>query len=177
MRSSFLPSLLCSVARCDPTILVQETPSMKNVDPSCSTTSLFGDATCLPVGPLSLDWPVNPCGSSDPSGPSLPPGAPSGAPQQGAFSVIGYSRWRQGALQAQPQISQRTARWDGCHPFLSEGLRCITWNTRGLVGSVFTRQRNRESKLNYFKKTFGPQQHHLSPGSAWKGTSFFKLSR
>ena len=22
-------------------------------------------------------------------------------------------------------------------PFLSEGLRCITWNTRGLVGSVF----------------------------------------
>ena len=25
--------------RCDPTILVQETPSMKNVDTTCSTTS------------------------------------------------------------------------------------------------------------------------------------------
>ena len=36
--------------------------------------------------------------------------------------------------------------------FLSEGLRCITWNTRGLVGSNFSRQRNRESKLNCFKK-------------------------
>ena len=35
---------------------------------------------------------------------------------------------------------------------LSEGLRCITWNTRGLVGSVFSRQRNREFKLNYLKK-------------------------
>ena len=124
--------------RCDPTILVQETPSMENVDTTCSATSLFGDATCLPVGPMSLDWPVNPCGGSDPSGPSLPSGAPSGASQRGAFPAIGSSRWRQSALQAQPQISQRTTGWDGCGSFLSEGLRCITWNTRVLVvGSVF----------------------------------------
>ena len=46
--------------RCSPTILVQETPSVKDVDPTCSTTSLFGDATCLLVGPMSLDWLVNP---------------------------------------------------------------------------------------------------------------------
>ena len=42
----------------------------------------------------------------------------------------------------------------GCGPFLSEGLRCITWNTRGFVGSVFSRQRHRESKLVYLKKLF-----------------------
>ena len=138
--------------RCSPTILVQETPSVKNVDTTCSTTSLFGDATCLPVGPMSLDWPVHPCGRSDPSGPSLPPGALSGAQQRGAFPAIGYSRWRQGALHAQAQILQRATGWDGCGPFLSEALRCITWNTRGLVGSVFTRQRNTESKLNYLKQ-------------------------
>ena len=101
---------------------------------------------------MSLDWPVNLCGRSDPSGPSVPSGALSGAQQRGAFPAVGYSRWRQGALHAQPQILQRTTGWDGCGPFLSEGLRCITWNTRGLVGSVFTRQRNRESKLNYLKK-------------------------
>ena len=39
-------------------------------------------------------------------------------------------------------------------PFLSEGLRCITWNTQGLVGSVFSRQRRRESKFVYLKKLF-----------------------
>ena len=41
--------------------------------------------------------------------------------------------------------------WDGCGSFLSEGLRCITWNTRGLVGSVFSRQRNREFKIQCLK--------------------------
>ena len=45
---------------------------------------------------------------------------------------------------------------DGMDVALSfpEGMRCITWNTRGLVGSVFSRQRNREFKLKYLKKLF-----------------------
>ena len=46
---------------------------------------------------------------------------------------------------------QRSTGWDGRGPFLSEGPRCITWNTRGLVGSVFSRQRRSESKLAYLK--------------------------
>ena len=64
------------------------------------------------------------------------------------------SRWRQGALQTQPQILQCTTGWDGCGPFVSELLRCITWNTRSLVGSVFSRQRRRESKLAYLNELF-----------------------
>ena len=44
--------------------------------------------------------------------------------------------------------------WDGCGPFLSEGMRCTTWHTRGLVRSVFSRQRNRELKLKYLKRLF-----------------------
>ena len=40
----------------------------------------------------------------------------------------------------------------GVAPFFSGGLRCITWNTMGLVGSVFSRQRNREFKLKYLKR-------------------------
>ena len=132
--------------RCSQSLLVQETQSAKDLDlTSCSTTFLFRDATCLPV-------------------PSLPPDVP-----RGVLPASIRSRWRQVALQAQPQILQRTAGWDGCGPFLSEGLRCITWNTRGLVGSVFSRQRNREFKLKYCKKTLGQQQHLLFPGSAWKG--------
>ena len=72
--------------------------------------------------------------------------------QRGALSASTRSRWRQDALQAPPQILQCTTGWDGCGPFLSEGLRCITWNTRGLVGSVFSSQRNREFKLKYLKR-------------------------
>ena len=38
--------------------------------------------------------------------------------------------------------------------FLSEGMRCVTWNTRGLVGSGFSKQKNREFKLKYLKILF-----------------------
>ena len=41
------------------------------------------------------------------------------------LAAPGRSRWRQGALQTPPRILLRTAGWDGCGPFLSEGLRCI----------------------------------------------------
>ena len=99
---------------------------------------VFNAVTCLAAGPFSGSW--------------LPPEVPSGEQQLSALPVSTRSRWRQGALHTQPQILQRTARWDGCGPFLSEGLRCITWNTRGLVGSVFSRQRNREFKLKYLKR-------------------------
>ena len=57
--------------RCCQSKVVQETPSAKDVDLTCSITFLFNDATCLPVGPMSLDWPVNPFGRSDSSTSSL----------------------------------------------------------------------------------------------------------
>ena len=117
-------------------------------------TSLFPALTCLPVGPTSLDWPVNPFGRSGSTGPLLPPDAPSDGLRRGPLTNPERSRWMQGTLQIQPQILQRTSVWDGCGPFLSEGLRCITGNTRSLVGSVFSRQRRRESQLVYLKKLF-----------------------
>ena len=73
-----------------------------------------------------MDWLVNPFGRSDSSGPLLPPDFPSGQQQRGVSPASERSRWRQG--------------------------RCITWKTRGLVGFVFSRQRNREFKLKYLKK-------------------------
>ena len=138
--------------RCNQVSLIQETHSAKDLDLTCSTTFLFRHTTCLQVGPMSLEWPVNPFGRFDSSRSSLPPEVPSGEQQIGAFPASSHSRWRQDALQAPPQILQRTTGWDGCGPFLSEGFRCITWNTRGLVGSVFSRQRNREFKLKYLKR-------------------------
>ena len=109
--------------RCSQSLFVQETESAKDLDLTCSATFLFRDATCLPVGPMSLEWPVKPFGRSDSSGPSLPPDVPSGEQQRGAFPASIPSRWRQGARQAQ--------------------------NNWGLVGSVFSRQRNREFELKY----------------------------
>ena len=67
--------------RCNQSILVQETQSAKDLDLTCSATFLFRDATCLQVGPTSLDWPINPFGRSDPSRSSLPPEIPSGEQQ------------------------------------------------------------------------------------------------
>ena len=49
-----------------------------------------------------------------------------------------------------PQVQHGTAGWDTCGHFSDGGLRCITWNTRGLVGSAFSSQKNRE--LKYFRK-------------------------
>ena len=72
--------------RCSQSILVQETESAKDVDLTCSATSLFREVTCLPVGPMSLDWPVDPFGRSDSSRPLLPPDVPGGVQQRGAFS-------------------------------------------------------------------------------------------
>ena len=138
---------------CNQSVLVQETQSAKNLDLTCFKTFPFTAVTCVQVGPMSLDWPVDPFARFDHSRSSLPPEVPSGEQQLGAFPASTNSRWRQDALQAQPQILQRTKGWDVCGPFLFEGLRCITtWNTSGLVGSVFSRQRNREFKLKYLKR-------------------------
>ena len=116
--------------RCNQSILVQETQSAKDIDMTCAKMLPIKATTCLQVGPMSLDWPVDPFAGSDFSRSSLRPEVPSGEQQRGVFPASTRSRWRQDALQARPQILQRTTGWDGCGPFLSEGMRCITWNTR-----------------------------------------------
>ena len=58
------------------------------------------------------------------------------------------SRWRRDALQP-PEIQQ--VRRDGTRVHIPNGgLRCVTWNTRVLVGSPFSPQSSRERKHNYF---------------------------
>ena len=128
-------------------ILVQETRSAKDIDLTRFKTVPIKAATCLQVGPMSLDWPVDPLARFDHSRSSLSPEFPSDGQQRGALPASSRSRWRQNTLQAPPQVLQRTTGWDGCGPFLSGGLRCISWNTRGLIGSVFSKQKNREFKL------------------------------
>ena len=85
-----------------------ETPSAKDTDMTCSKMLRIKATTCLQVGPMSLDWPVDPFVRSDFSRSSLHPEVPSGEQQLDAFPASTRSRWRQDALQAQPQILQRT---------------------------------------------------------------------
>ena len=102
--------------RCNQSILVQKTQSAKDTDMTCSKTLPIKATACLQEGPMSLDWPVDPWARSDLSRSSLSLDAPSDEQQLGAFPASTRSRWRQDALQAQPQILQRTKGWDGCGP-------------------------------------------------------------
>ena len=143
--------------------------SAKVIDMTCSKMFPIKATTCSQVGPMSLDWLVDPFARFDFSRSSPSPEVPSGEQQRGALPASTRSRWRQDALQAPPQILQRTAGWDGCGPFFSEGMRCFIWNTRFLVGSVFSRQKEQRIQTQISQKTPGQQQHYLSPRSAWKG--------
>ena len=98
--------------RCGQTIVVHETPSA--VPPS-RTHAWIGLLILLADRP------------------SLPLDAPSDGLRRVALPASERSRLRQGVLHAQSQRLQRTSGWNGCGPFLSEGLHCIAWNTGALL--------------------------------------------
>ena len=52
------------------------------------------------------------------------------------------TRWKRDALQPS-QVQHDTASRETCGHFSDGSLRCITWNTRGLVGSVLFSQKTR----------------------------------
>ena len=98
-------------------ILVQEVQSAKDIDLTCFKTFPIKAATCLQVGPMSLDWPVHPFARFDHSRPSLSAEFPIDDRQRGALPASTHSRWRQDALQPPPQVLQRVAGLDGYGPF------------------------------------------------------------
>ena len=162
--------------RCNQSTLVQETRSAKDLDLTCATAILFCDATCHQVGPMSLDWPVNPLGRFDSSRSSLPPDVPSGVQQRGAFPVSIHSRWRQGAIHTQSQILQRTTGCDGCGSFLSEGLRCITWNTRAWWDQFSPDKGTENSNSNISRNSWTTTTLFVSR-KCMERMSIFRLSR
>ena len=116
-------------------ILVQEIQQTNDIDLTCFKTFPIKATTCLPMGPC----------------PWIGQWIRLQEQQRGAFPASPDSRWRRDALQPR-QVQQGTAGWETCGHLPDGGLRCITWNTRGLVGSVFSSQKNRELKLKYFRK-------------------------
>ena len=71
--------------------------------------------------------------------------------QETLSKLLPHLRWRRGALQ--PPQSQRDGLDRNTRVHVpDDGLRCVSWNTRGLIRSVCTSQISRELKLNYFKR-------------------------
>ena len=86
-------------------LLVQEIQPAKDIDLTCFKTFPIKATTCSQVGPMSLDWPVDPIARFDQSRPSSSPEDPNDEQQRGALPTSARSRWRQGALQP-PQMLQ-----------------------------------------------------------------------
>ena len=106
-------------------IWVQETQSAKDTGMTCpKMLPIKSTTTCLQVGPMPLDWPVDPFALLDFSSPDLRCVLKFAATNNNEvlFQLPHVARWRQAALQAPPQMLHRTAGWDGCGPFLSEGM-------------------------------------------------------
>ena len=146
--SCFFFTALC--LRQSQSISVQETWQPKDIDFTCYKTLLTKSITCLPVGTMSLEWPVAlPAGSDQYSPPSSHEDH-IGEHQCDALPASPHLRWRRDALQP-PQVQQDGAGRNTCVRFPDGGLRCVTWNTRS-HWVVFSSQRNMQLKLNYFAR-------------------------
>ena len=124
-------------------ILMQEIHPAKDINLTCFKTFPIKATTCIQVGPLSLDWPVDPIARFDQSRPSSFSSESNDEQQQGALPVSTSSRWRQNALQAFPQVPQRTAGWDGCGPFSLMEFCDVLLGTPGVLLDHFSQQKNR----------------------------------
>ena len=114
----------------------------------CHRISPFCPATAWPVGPMSLEWPLTqPEGHVQPGHAPLHEDAnsdrlgntPRGPPHQ---------RRRRDVLQPPvkcPGVSLPGTRV--CTFRLAGGQRCVSWNTRGLLGSTASPQRSSSCKL------------------------------
>ena len=137
--------------RCNQSLLAHKTQSAKDTD-----IDLFQDApTCLQVGPMSMDWLVDPFARSDFSRSSLPPEVPSGEQQQGAFPVSTFSRWRQDALQT---------LWP--FPFRRPAMYYLEHQRSRWIDFFHTQEQRVKTQI--FQEALCHQQHLMSPGSAWK---------
>ena len=112
---------------------MQELQPAKDIDLTCYKTLPTKAITCSQVGPVSLEWPVALPAESDQSSLSLSHEDPNDGHPENTFPALPHLRWRRDALQP-IQVQQDTAVRDTCGHFFGGGLRCVTWNTRGLVG-------------------------------------------
>ena len=119
-------SCLCFTAlwlQLSQSFLIQENQPAKDIDLTCFKAFPIKATTCLQVGPMSLDWPLDRIARFDQSSSSSSPEDPNDEQQGGALPASTRSRWKQNALQPQVQVLQVIAGRDTCGHFPDGGLR------------------------------------------------------
>ena len=107
--------------------------------------------TCSEVGPMSLEWQLAPQGGLVQSHHSMPQEDANGERPENAHVALPHLRWRRDALQP-PEVQRDRLNGDTCAHIPDGGLRCVTWNTRGLIGSPASPQLSREKKHIYLTR-------------------------
>ena len=102
---------------------------------------------------MSLEWLVALSAEARRSSPSSSKEEPNDEHPEGALPAIPHPRWRRDALQ--PLQTQRSSLdRNTCVHIPSGGLRSVTWNTGGLLGSVTSSRNSREHKHSYFRRLY-----------------------
>ena len=129
--------------------LLTQTQHPNEHDMVCYRISLFGSSTCSQAGPFSLVWPVALTGRLDQPGLSLSGEDTGGEHLENAQTASPHLPWRRDALQPL-RVQRYWLSRNTCVHIPDDGLRCITWNTRGLIGSPASPQLLKEKKHIYF---------------------------
>ena len=129
--------------------IVTQTQQPDDIDVACCRILQINSITCSQVGPMSLEWPAAPPGEFDHSSVSPSREDLNDGHVENAHLALPQLRWRRHALQP-PEIQRVRLDRNTCVHIPDGGLRCVTWNTRGLIGSPFSAQSSRERKHDYF---------------------------
>ena len=105
----------------------------------CCRVSPLSLTICWPMEPDFFEWPL-----IQPEGPMQAEHAPSREDANvnlPGYALLGpsHQRWRRDALQPDEVLRAQQMR-DTCVHFPAGGLRCVSWNTRGLLGSTASSQ-------------------------------------
>ena len=147
--------------------ILTQTQRTDDIDMGCYKTLPTKSLTCFQVGPMSLEWLVAPPGGVDQ--PNLPQSQEdfNDGHLENVHLAPPHLRWRRDALQL-PEIQRVCLDRNTCAHTPEGGLRCITWNTRGLNGSSSTSQSSRERKHKYFSRHL-KNNDILSSRNSWEG--------
>ena len=153
---TLLSCLFCTavwLGKCQSILTLKQQPN--ELDVASYRISLFGSITCSQVGPVLLEWPVALTGGLDKSSPSLLQEDVTGEHRENAHPAPPHLRWRRDSLQLPKVQRTRSSRNTCVH--IPDGLRCVTWITRGLIGSPpppqFSREKSTTTSLHLPRTT------------------------
>ena len=121
--------------------------------------------TCWLVVSDFLDWPlIQPGGQVQADMAQLRENAYRNIPGDALLGPP-HQRWRSDALQP-PEILQHRQERDTCAHLPEGGLRCVSWNTRGLLGSASSFSGFQGTEATLLQTTCRKERHHLPTGNA-----------